>query len=30
MKFSDCLKLLITNYHVIFPELMNINIQIEI
>ena len=30
MKFSDCLKLLITNYHVIFPELMNINLQIEI
>ena len=30
MKFSDSLKLLITNYHAIFPELMNINIQIEI
>ena len=30
MKFSDSLKLLITNYHVIFPELKNINIQIEI
>ena len=30
MKFSDSLKLLITNYHVIFPDLKNINIQIEI
>ena len=30
MKFSDNLKLLITNYHVIFPELINTNIQIEI
>ena len=30
LKFSDSLKLLITNYHVIFPRLMNINIQIEI
>ena len=30
LKLSDSLKLLITNYHVIFPELMNINIQIEI
>ena len=31
MKFSNSLKLLITNYHVIFPELMNINnIQIKI
>ena len=30
LKLSDSLKLLITNYHVLFPELMNINIQIEI
>ena len=30
MKYSDSLKLLITNYHVIFPELINNNIQIEI
>ena len=30
MKYSDSLKLLITNYHVIYPELMNNNIQIEI
>ena len=30
MKYSDSLKLLITNYHVIFPALMNNNIQIEI
>ena len=30
MKFSDSLKLLITNYHVIYPELININIEIEI
>ena len=30
MKYSDTLKLLITNYHVIYPQLMNNNIQIEI
>ena len=30
MKYSDSLKLLITNYHVIYPELININIEIEI
>jgi hypothetical protein len=30
MKFSDSLKLLITNYHVLNPKLMNIKIQIEI
>ena len=30
MKFSDSLKLLITNYHVLNPQLMNIKIQIEI
>ena len=30
MKYSDTLKLLITNYHVIYPELMNSNIQVEI
>ena len=29
MKFSDSLKLLITNYHVLNPKLMNIKIQIE-
>ena len=30
MKYSDSLKLLITNYHIIFPDLINNNIQIEI
>ncbi len=30
MKYSDTLKLLITNYHVIFPKLFNNKIQIEI
>lgn len=30
MKFSDSLKLLITNYHVINPKLMNIQIEIKI
>ena len=30
MKYSDSLKLLITNYHVIFPKLFNNKIQIEI
>ena len=30
MKYFESLKLLITNYHVIFPALMNINIEIEI
>ena len=30
MEYSDSLKLLITNYHVIFPALMNTNIHIEI
>ena len=30
MNYSDSLKLLITNYHVIHPELININIEIEI
>ena len=30
MEYSDSLKLLITNYHVIHPALMNINIEIEI
>ena len=30
MKYSDTLKLLITNYHVIYPKLINNNIQIEI
>ena len=30
MKYSDTLKLLITNYHVIFPKLVNNKIQIEI
>ena len=30
MKYSDTLKLLITNYHVIFPELINNKFQIEI
>ena len=30
MKFSDSLKLLITNYHVLNSKLMNINIQIEL
>ena len=28
MKYSDTLKLLITNYHVIYPELMNINFDL--
>ena len=27
-KYSDTLKLLITNYHVIYPELMNINFDL--
>ena len=30
MKYSDTLQLLITNYHVIYPKLINNNIQIEI
>ena len=30
MKYSDNLKLLITNYYVIFPEIINNNIQIKI
>ena len=30
MKYSDSLKLLITNYHIIYPSLGNINIEIEI
>ena len=30
MKVSDSLKLLITNYHVLNPQLMNMKIQIEI
>ena len=30
MKYSDSLKLLITNYHFIFPKLMNNKIEIEI
>ena len=30
MKFSDSLKLLITNYHILNQNLMNIQIQIEI
>ena len=30
MKYSDSLKLFITNYHVIFPSLINNNIEIEI
>ena len=29
LKYSDSLKLLITNHHVIFPELINNNIEIE-
>ena len=29
LKYSDSLKLLITNYHVIYPALINNNIQIE-
>ena len=30
MKYSDNLKLLITNYHIIYPALINSNIEIEI
>ena len=30
MKFSNSLKLLITNYHILNPKLMNIKIQIEL